>query len=1708
MSSAIDIGTLQGTIAFKNAYSAEFEKFDKEVKEKLIGSTKNFSQLTQKESDKIKLSYDRVAASLDPVVANTQKYQRAELSLTAALKAGIITQDQYNRSLSQAKEKYLSSSASTLTWREEIQRLTNTIPILSGRFDVLITRFDSIKEGLLGTSQAAGGASTSAKGAAASFSSLYAIAVPLAAILGTLALAAGGAYIGFKSFDYLKGVVIDGVKTQAIIEKLNNTLQVTGSYAQVSSAQLVTLAESYELLTGKSKEEIIAAQTILARFETLNKQSYPEALRATLAYSRAMGITAEQAAGKLGPALEGNTRGLASLKEAGIVLSSSQKKVLLSLVETGQVAEYQAKLFEILREKVGDASDGYEKNLAKQVARTEIVMEDFGEAIASQVIPALEDVFSEIITSLGGWDSLKARVVELGSVIGNFIRTYIYGLAIAYHNLMAEMNILISRHRTLITILSQPIRVFNPNFEVKSQKEAKKDATDHAAAILRLTNSYKEHRTALEGNNQVYQSNGNALADVIAKNRELSQLTDELTGIYDDQTAELQRIYDLRILATKGPFTNEQRLREEEKINEAHKERVLFLQQEAKFGTDIAKSLARQREELKDLEAKMRIELTLATKLEPIEINTDKLQSQFSSILGKDWDGMIAGLSQTIDLQEQNRQEFESTFQVYDDLVSQTAANWLESFKSMSDIAEEEISYVEQAVRDGLLTVAEGERAIAVIREQQYAQYLDQWTGFLSYLGDAFGGFFQQVAQVAQGAQNANNIAQSFGGWTTAMGAFGGTVAAFVEVYKIVDTMIKENKAEKYGTRASFDLTGGLEGLSYFDEAGEGLIRSIRSVLESFEDALRISAEDLDQIEIRVRNNGEAVQAWVKGVWVGTFTDVQTAIREALLVAISDPSAGISGMPQLMIEGLSTWTSPDMEGLFDFLKTLRSISDLSLSPQVVQLQQLMLEFNRMRDVLNKLDQSSQAVIDAQRDLTRAQIDAINQTKNSLLGIDTSAAQAIRSLAGLSRGMEEVSDSFTRGLESSIERAQRQLDILNRKALDIRDDGGGQSGAGRNRGDQAGEGDDGSPIARAFSATVSAIDSEKARLEQAIKEWRDQLSAVPKALTSQELDLGIYTIFEQDLKKSGKHTELIIEMERERVKLKYEEIRLELIRIGLFEKWGKIWEELYANALKEAGRAPTSGRGVGSGSSSRDSVRDAIKDIKWDIFLSGLSEYERSLAELDKKYDDLIRQAGRDNKLKDELLALKQREIELLEKEKKLRTVDSFKEFVNPSNQFDKVRKTAADLIKEIEDSPFGNARKQRMIGRVMDELDKQLTDLSKQAALGLFSSMLSDMEKFGATEEQMRVAREMAAILEHEMKLANYALTIAELEAEGKLTDEQMAKFHEMYDFLAGIDPRDFIPKTGNEPANDNFSSYTSGNAFEEFEDLLSRVQDKLAEWNRIPLSESLSKAHELTDSFSELMEDVNKLIPFGWNYTAIAQQTFQKLIRNFVNDTLAEFETSGNELEDTLRGIGERFTDINSAFIHLGATQEDLLRAEQARLNAVTQALSSYLDPIKERRLSRLVGDRSILTGEQQYYNAQAQFRDMLEEIQSGDLTNLGEVVNLADQYEDLLRSFTGGEGLRFGLKEIDDALLSIEQLVPGFAQEMAEIGTPDNPMHIEQQNMVNAIEDNMEAVNAGNNLMLFEMRKGNTELEIQSQRLSNIEVVLSQPLNVKNVA
>lgn len=321
-----------------------------------------------------------------------------------------------------------------------------------------------------------------------------------------------------------------------------------------------------------------------------------------------------------------------------------------------------------------------------------------------------------------------------------------------------------------------------------------------------------------------------------------------------------------------------------------------------------------------------------------------------------------------------------------------------------------------------------------------------------------------------------------------------------------------------------------------------------------------------------------------------------------------------------------------------------------------------------------------------------------------------------------------------------------------------------------------------------------------------------------------------------------------------------------------------------------------GAGGSGGGASRVSVRDFITTRTFELDISSLTAYEQALAQLNKQYDDLLKQAGKDNALRAELIALRGREIELLEREKIASTVESFQSFLGLDTGFDNVRKTAAGLIKEIEDSPFGDTRKARMIGRVMDELDKQLDKMSQEMAVGLFGEMLADLEKFGATEELQSSVRQAIALIEHTLAMENYRTRIEILRAEGNISAEVMAKLDEAFRFLESIDPLNIPtpsapPTTGGPPSGYEWNGYDwvpAGQA--EAENPFARAMELLNEY----MSEG---ADAFTEARQEIVDNFEFIISILGETPEVMQEYGEALER--LND---QYLSSLQDFYDSLR--------------------------------------------------------------------------------------------------------------------------------------------------------------------------------------------------------------
>ena len=1572
MSSSVNVGSLFSVLEIKDSYSAVFEKFKASAiaiearLKKLEDSTSRTDRETRKSKetvDKIEQSYRKVAASLDPVVANTQKFEKAEAALNAALKTGIITQAQHSAQLDKAKEKYLSANAHTLTWREEIHNLSGKISNLSGLLGPFGSSIDNIVasvSAIAGSTALAGeamltfGAITTAvtatltKAATAIkvFFATNSVAIkeflvsmaPIAAAMASLAAALGVAYGGFvlisKGIEFVNDAVQTGLKTQLIIEKLNSALAANGSASGLSARKMVEYAESLELVTGKSKEEIVAAETILSRFDSLGREAFPKALDATLAYAKATGITADAAANKLGPAFEGSTRSLNALKDAGIVFTAGQRKTLTQMVETGKTVEYQALLFDILKEKVGQVGKEYDNNLTRQAARAKIVLEDFGEGIATEVIPALEDLVSGLVEAAGGWDKLKYVVASAGREIGDIIRKTIYGVMISYHEWQSGSDQLSA---TVLSTLSRiaggfadfaPLAAFVPGMqglahladEARGASERLGDAAlkagmsaaQHEVKIVSLTQKLVGHRTALEGDSEAHVKLGSSIDDVGAANKRQKDVMDSVIPSIEDmqrKVINLRAAYAAILISTKA--YNAEILRQkvvDAILKEENKLRALGATLTGKQRDAIAAAVIEEEE----LNKQIKTTIDLNQKLLDVVLRaTENISGRgFAAdfkrftdnahvgmeLVAKDVEEMLGGLSKIKDI----------------DLDLEFNSRLLEVAPHLRELEADYLSFLENIgsgfEQAGENAITAGERILTTIGIR-FGQTADDIRAKLQLFSDQnlAVSYKDSLAPVS----SLKTLRETLDRLRTTTDKTGKTLLSAAEAQKIYTKALANVVVETLG--AASNLVTQIGEIT----KSKGLIKA-GGILGAAGGAVGASNS--------YSQNPSAMAAMgAVGAWLSLFVSIADAFTKKGGLHFGAEIGSVGG-GNLDVVNQFTYVKG---GLFEAQKAAKEIADT--------IENIVQSFGGQLQGIEKLWISQTATGWA---VTLG--DGMRRYFETFQDAVAFAAHKAISTADITGVSEEILKAFRETTFRTLE----DLQDFSNYAREYTSYGASElTGSLRGLTDWFVES---ARKAHEYGLSISKVSEEFGRRSQA---WRDQVLGIVKSpqeqihqnvvdfnnwVTQQRMSAQIQIDAASaqmaaakiqmaaawaDLKASGNDKDPVM------VELFLEAQRLFKDAGARLDMWTKALQNLPPLITpEEEEQAKKRNRGGGGGKGSqKDGLRDWINDKNFQLNTQGLDEWARRAAEISRQYDQQMEQAGKDKKLRAELIALKERELQLLNQERIAAVQASYNDFTKAANAFQDVRNTANELIKAIEDSPIGNADKVAMIANVLQKVNDQIEEMSLQSASSLFGALIQDLEKFGASESLLGEARMQMALIEHTLKIAHYRTEFEILKRNGTLSQSVLATLGNMIDFVAGIDPTKLIENS----VADIGEGTRSG-----------QLYNKRREEMNQAVSNTVNDLEKLREAFKSAKDDINETVRkfdrggFGsvapeksWN-AALTQ--WKELVSKAKGGDLDSLKSASSVFGDTL-DVLEKFSPA------LFASMAPILRNELAELGQLS---------------------------------------------------------------------------------------------------------------------------------------------------------------------------
>lgn len=1349
MASTVNVGALEATLKVGDQYSAIFAKVKTDIKAvsdrlaKLEADFAKSEKETKKTTDttnKLEKEYKKVAATLDPVAAKTQKYEHQVETLNKALKAGIINQTQYNTRLAQAQ----SNLQTTTHWT---QRLGTSIGTeLTSNF----ARFLAVS----------------------------------ALVSGAIALVTSVS----------KQLIQANVDAEASSKRVEEAVRRYGDRSGVTAEQIDLIAQSASRLTGIDDELIADAEVIGLKFNRIGSEIFPRFAKAAIDMGAATGDMggAFEKAGKL---VNQPLRALTLFAKEGYAVGKSQSDLIKNLVAAGEIQLAQVEILKILEGQYGGAAVAARDTMGGALKALQTTWENFLERVGQDNMGPIRSALESLITLLEhATDGVK--YVEIGF---HSTRAAVNGFVADALSRIADLIDLLSDAASLLGKFGVAAASISRDVSGRARNAAgvaAEDAIKHGMAAANL----------LAGIGQGHRNAASAALEQTEAEAKLGNEIEKVTSAVKDSIAEMVKRatsaknawmaasigikeYRMEILAQKvgaAILKEEIKLREiglsltddqRDTIANAVIDQENFnrkLQETLKLNEALIDSMLTATDNIagKGFEADFKRFTDNAHRgMELIQIDVEEMLTGLGKI--KDLDLEIEFNSRLMDV-EPHLRNLEADY-----------LSFLENIGSGFELAGEN-------------AIEAGERIIATLGER-FGVTIDEIRDKLQSLNDApaieaFQLAGRSVLQVYRDEQK--------------------------EIKRIVAAGAKEGiDVTEGGQRAINDLQQQFwsENLSNWSSA----LNFLASEFGGFFSYLARAVQSLQQAQgfgqsVSGMASGMGASAATSGALgamggtVAVFAMIYSWGKE-LLAASKSRNYGTG--TDFSLRNFQESTSQLDAGARETVKAIRgmiksledalriSISDLGEIGIKVRNDGEKFKAYFKGVLIGKFNSFEEAIGEALR-LAFSDPSTIIQGLSDLMkqGLKEFTVPDFEELTDFLADLREISDLQLGGNAVQFIESIRHLDDLWQTLNKLRE------------------------VTPAVTQGFQDLITTEIRSWQA---WSDSITGRQKtpaellAEKKQEAEMfeaqKKFRIAELELKKLGLQADLAWLQGKGNIlqgdgKLKQGELNLgisflqakgELFKaeLTLNEQWIlAIQAQIEAitvliNSLAEIPTIDIDKIKIpkGKGGGQKDAVRDWIGDKRFELNTRGMDEWARRAADISRQYDQQLEQAGKDKKIRAELIALKERELALLDQEHMAAVQGSYDDFTKQASAFEQVRDTASELIKSIEGSPFGNAKKAEMIANVFEEINRQIEELSLSEAASLFSGLIGEMEKFGASESELSEARKHLAIIEHTLNVINYRTRFEILKAEGKLSKEILSTLDKSIKFVEGVDPLKII---------------------------------------------------------------------------------------------------------------------------------------------------------------------------------------------------------------------------------------------------------------------------------------------------------------------------
>ncbi|MEM7048912.1 MAG: phage tail tape measure protein [Acidobacteriota bacterium] len=259
--------------------------------------------------------------------------------------------------------------------------------------------------------------------------------------------------------------------------------------------------------------------------------------------------------------------------------------------------------------------------------------------------------------------------------------------------------------------------------------------------------------------------------------------------------------------------------------------------------------------------------------------------------------------------------------------------------------------------------------------------------GLLGSLGKLFGG------GGGGGAAGAGAAGGGGAGGVTA-GAWAGLGAAIA--FAAIVALDSASQRHKFGAETTFGVSGGERSRSAFGQR-HAIVDAWEETLDAIEDLTGGIVQDLPEIAIKIRNDGETVRVYLRGQYIGWFKTVEEAMQFALQEGLRE--ATLSGVSE---EIQQVFQAPfrSLEELMENLSFVQGLLDDGLSPMQQTARDLARDLQATNQRLEELGLSTRLGVDKS-------IRAWNDLRDQVAGIDLSPVeQQLRDIEGFNTELQQ------------------------------------------------------------------------------------------------------------------------------------------------------------------------------------------------------------------------------------------------------------------------------------------------------------------------------------------------------------------------------------------------------------------------------------------------------------------------------------------------------------------------------------------------------------------------------------------------------------------------------------------------------------------------------------------------------------------------------